>query len=43
MKFEAHAGREFITKLGEPTKEIEDGRFELVLGAVEGRVDNLLA
>ena len=43
MKFEAHAGREFLAKLGESVKEIENGRFELALGAVERGVDNLLA
>ena len=42
MKFEAHAGREFRAKLGESVKEIEDGRFELALGAVKGGVDDFL-
>ena len=32
-----------MPKLGEPVKEIQDGRFELALGAKERRVDNLLA
>ena len=43
VKFEAHAGREFGAKLGESVKEIEDGGFELALGAVKSRVDDFLA
>ena len=43
VKFEPHAGREFLAKLGEPVKEIEDGRFELTFGAVKGSVDDFLA
>ena len=43
VKFEPHAGREFLAKLGESVKEIEDGGFELAFGAVKGGIDNLLA
>ena len=43
MKFEAHAGREFLAKLEESIKEIGNRRFELALGAVERGVDSLLA
>ena len=49
VKFEPHAGRELRTNLGEPvnlgesTKEIEDGSFELVFGAVKDGVDDFLA
>ena len=43
VKFEPHAGREFLAKLGESVKEIEHGGFELAFGAVKGGVDNFLA
>ena len=36
-KFEPHAEREFIAKLGESIKKIEDGGFELAFGAVKVR------
>ena len=42
MKFEPHAGHECRTKLGESVKEIEDGCFELALGAVKNGVDDFL-
>jgi hypothetical protein len=32
-----------LPKLREPVEEVEDGRFELALGAVKGGVDNFLA
>ena len=43
MKFESHTGREFLAKLGESVKEIEDSGFELAFGAVKGGVDDFLA
>ena len=36
VKFEPHTGREFLAKLVESVKEIEDGGFKLALGAVKG-------
>ena len=43
VKFEPHTGCEFLAKLGESVKEIEDGRFKLALGSVKGGVDDFLA
>ena len=42
VEFEAHAGREFGAKLGEPVKEIEDSGFKLALGSVKSGVDVFL-
>ena len=43
VKFEPHTGREFMAKLGESVKEIEDGRFKRALGAVKGGINDFLA
>ena len=43
VKFEPHAGREFLAKLGESVKEIEHGGFELAFGAVKSGIDDFLA
>ena len=43
VKFEPHAGRELRTNLGKSVKEIKDGSFELVFGAVKDGVDDFLA
>ena len=43
VEFEPHTGPEFGTKLIESVEEIEDGGFELVLGAVKSGVDDFLA
>ena len=43
MKFIGKVGLEVLLKLRKSVKKIENGREELIFGAVEGGVDNLLA